>query len=64
MYGLGLKVTEHVLRRNYGIMRSTPFIEGKHPEELKYQNPEGVLKCRRHMEWLAKRVNIFFWQLS
>ena len=56
MSELGLKVSEHIMRRHYGIETQIPFKEGEHPEELKVLYVDGKYFCRRAMEWLTQMV--------
>lgn len=56
MSELGLGVSEHIMRRHYGIDVAVPFEAGKHPEELKRVDYDGQAYCTKKMLWIAKRV--------
>ena len=60
MSELGLKVSEHIMRRHYGIQTNIPFKEGEHPEELKILKVNGLYYCSRVLRWLTQMVGHCF----
>jgi len=46
------------MRRHYGFdIFYTPFIDGYHPERLKFKGIDGVWGCSEVMEWYARKVS-------
>jgi hypothetical protein len=57
MSELGLKVSEHIMRRHYGIQTNIPFKEGEHPQDLKILKVNGLYYCSRVFKWLTQMVD-------
>jgi len=55
MLGLNL-VRERIMRRHYGFAITSPFIEDKDPERLKFRDINGDLMCKNVMRWYAHKV--------
>jgi len=55
IYGVGLKVDVHRMRRHYGIALKRLFQEG-HREDLKSVGHDGRTYCTNTMEWKVKKV--------
>jgi len=53
---LGLKVGEHRMRRNYGVVYGVPFVSGRHPIQRKYIRIAGGTFCRGVFDWFAIMV--------
>ena len=53
---LGLKVGEHRMRRNYGLLYDEPFAPG-HPVHRKFVGLDGVTYCDGVFNWFAKLVS-------
>jgi hypothetical protein len=63
LYALGLKVGEHYMRRHYGVVYDTLFVEGQHPSHLKQTHIDGLEYCTGVFDWVAKMVHVLFAEL-
>jgi hypothetical protein len=60
LHGLGLNlVKERLMRRSYGVTSRPVFVPGRHPENLKYEDVDGTVRCKDVMEWYAIKVYSF-----
>jgi hypothetical protein len=55
LYGLGLKVDVHRMRRHYGIVVKR-LLESGHPEGHKFVGNDGLTYCDNIMDWRVKKV--------
>ena len=57
LYKLGLNfVKERLMRRSYGACVQVLFSSGYHPEHLKVECIDGVIRCDRVMDWFVQKV--------
>jgi hypothetical protein len=51
-----------LMKLSYGLIADPIFVEGKHPEHLKYRDKvDGNIRCRDVMRWCAIKVLSWVW---
>lgn len=60
---LGLRVGEHLMRRNYGVLYNNLFSAGD-PVHRKFIDVDGLAYCKDYFDWFASMVRVPFWSSS
>jgi len=60
LHKLGLKLVKwRIMKASYGLVSEPTFIDGQHPERLKFRDKiDGNWRCRDVMKWCARKADL------